>query len=231
MQSPTALLRKAPKWSIYAGGGVILGGVALKLYRNKTTSDSDPGNSSQAADTTTIGTPAYGAASGSPGPIISPVIIPSADTVDQSGTGLGALQELYLGGVSDFTNQMGLLMAQILGQQQELTGTLAGSVTGIAGTVSDLAAAAGAGGPPAPIGTAASPVVTAVAPPAAAPVAAPPPAFTITYKNVTKDNGLSGSKRVAWCTRQTIHHYPHGRPGDGKVDVVVDENKIKNGAC
>jgi hypothetical protein len=177
MPGLTATLKKAPRWSLYVGGGVVLGGLALKLYSNRTTSTSaDTGNASTASDPAVMGgTGVYGP-SGSPGPIISPVILPSAGGVDQSGTGLGDLQALYLSGTTGLYDAYSLLLSQLLGQNADLSQGLSDAGLGAIGTVSQIALTAGAGSAPQPLLSNPTPVVAAIVPPAPPAAAATPPA-------------------------------------------------------
>lgn len=223
MDNPVNIVKRAPKWAIYATGGVVAGGLALRLYKNRTTADG--ATPATGTDATQIGAGAvYGPSSGAPGPIVPPTIIDNS-AVDQSGTGLGALQQLYLGGVQGVFDAGQALVYGLFGQNQQILdqqGALLGNATN---TISQIALTAGAGAPPQPIAVAPTPVVAYVPPPAPAPVAQAPQAFRVEYENRTRDNGLSGTRRVAWCNRVTIHRYPDGR------GVVVDETKIRNGAC
>lgn len=224
MDSPVGIVKRAPKWAIYATGGVVAGGLALRLYKNRTTADGAT-PAAGTTDATQIGAgPVYGPSSGAPGPIVPPTIIDNS-AVDQSGTGLGMLQQLYTGGVQGVFDASQSLIYGLFGQSQQILDQQAALLNSSTNTVQQIALTAGAGAPPQPASIAPTPVVAYVPPPAPAPVAPAPQAFRVEYENRTRDNGLSGTRRVAWCNRVTIHRYPDGR------GVVVDEQKIHNGAC
>lgn len=177
MNSPVALIKRAPKWSLYTAGGVVVGGFALRMYKNRTTSTGDvPADTT--TDATQIGSgPAYGTPSSAPGIIVPPIVLGS-QSIDQSGTGLGALQDLFMSGTqglfdaySTILGQTSANWSQSAAQQGQLLDTTVGSISALA--------VAGAGAAPQPAAVNPTPVYTPVyvpAPQVATPAPYVPPA-------------------------------------------------------
>ena len=214
--SITDTIKRAPRWAWITVAGVGIGAGAIRLWQNR----ANPADSTS-TDTVAPGDSEYVGSAGSPMPgiVVPPVIIGGTD---QGAPGLDALQELYFSGVGTliqgFQGLYGPVAESMLSQYER-------SQTAIV----DLAMAGGA-----PQRIAETPVVTAPVPaalPAGCPAGYPTPAgnggcYKTDYDNRTRDNGKSGSARAVWCNRVTIHRYSDGRP-----PVVVNETKIKNGAC
>lgn len=76
----TDSIKKAPRWAWYTAGGVAVGAGAIRLYKNRTTSDGTTPSESDAA--TAIGGDPYAASGGG----ASPTLVPS---VIVTGTGNG----------------------------------------------------------------------------------------------------------------------------------------------
>jgi hypothetical protein len=205
-------LSQIPRKTWIIAVGIAGGATAIMVWRNRDAEPTEP-----VATVVDDELPGYGGVSTVPGgtsPLISPVIIPGTGDPDAGG---GALSELYIGALSGFLESQAAAgqiaqttMAQLLLDQSAA-----------------LAAVASAGGSPAgqqPVASTATPEAPTSAP--IIPKPPPPaPAFKVEYRNKTKDNGLSGTKRKVWCVRQKIHRYPDGR------GVVVSEDKLYDGAC
>lgn len=189
MQSPTALIKRAPRWSLYVGGGVILGGFALRMYRNRTTADGTSAATATTPDAQTVGSgPAYGVSSASPGVIVPPVIVNSG-TADQSGTGLGQLQDTYFGGLHTLLDTFGGITGGLFGQNAQLVDAQTGLLNTSVGTLSTIALNAGAGSAPQPVASNPTPVVAFVPVPVSAPVATPAPAAPVAAPSQPRCSG------------------------------------------
>lgn len=132
-------VKRAPKWAWWTVAGVGVGVGALKLWGNRTTADGDtPADTGATVDE--MGNPTYGPSGGSTGVIVPPVIIPN-DTSDQSGTGLGDLQALYLSGVATTIGQMTEGYQMVLGKSMEVTDQSMGITDQVGGLLSQTVGA------------------------------------------------------------------------------------------
>jgi hypothetical protein len=168
----TNAIKHAPKWSYYAGGGVIVGVVSLRLWKHRTTSTGEtPAAGSDSGGLSDLGAPSVAGTGGSgPGYVIPPVIAPSAP-VDQSGTGLTELQQLYFTGVEDLLHTVPDVYQQVWGPIQQNDQALVNAA---------ISSIANGGSAPQPVQQNPTPVAVAQpaapAAPAATPVTAAPPA-------------------------------------------------------
>lgn len=213
MQSPAELIKRAPRWSLYVGGGVVVGGFALRMYRNRTTSDgSSPDANTTPGAQTVGGGPAYGVSSAAPGVIVPPVIIDSG-AADQSGTGLGALQDTYFGGISALLGTFTDITGGLFGQSAQVIDAQTGILNTSVGTLSTIALNAGAGAAPQPVAINPTPVVAAVPTPTAAPIVAPRPAAPVNPCAGTgyPFQGPHGCYKVGCKGGKRAHLYKNGQ--------------------
>lgn len=225
-------VKHAPRWAWITAGGVGIGAGAVKLYRNRAVGDTPPDAPGTVVDGGGTGT-ALAPASGYPGVVVPPVIIGN-QTPDQN-QGVGVLQDLYVGAISDVVSGWGGLVQQLIGGQQDTQNQMWDFLKGQQGILTDqlqsqsstIAAIASAGGAPGQAISNPSPIVISapIAPPPPTPAPAPPVQPKVRVENRTRDNGRTGAARRVWCNRVHIHDWPDGR------SVVVSEDKIHDGAC
>lgn len=224
----TDALKRAPKWAWYSAAGIVGGGAAIKLWKNRA-KEPDTGDTTEEMTQGDYGGEYIGDAGSMPSPVatVTPSVVitqgggenanpfdptPYLDFIREGGQSVLTAYDSVYKPVSD-TNQM------IVGG---LTGLLGSSMAGTNDRA--LAQIANAGSPPAP--AIQNPTPQQIAAPVKAAPAAPAKApFKTVYENRTRDNGKSGAARLVWCEKVEIHQYPDGRR------VVVDGVKIKGGKC
>ncbi|HVI79883.1 MAG TPA: hypothetical protein VM715_17305 [Candidatus Acidoferrum sp.] len=153
---PKGVIRRAPKWAWFTVGGVVIGVVVIKFWRDRATDAS----ASVEVGTTQGESPTSYGGSGSGGLIVPPVIIspPASDP----NIGVPALQDAFIQSLTD--------MAQ---GWRDIYGPIADIIPGLIPTPQDYLSIMQGGGNPnatAPV------VVTTPAPPASTQAPAPAPA-------------------------------------------------------
>lgn len=141
---PKGIIRRAPKWAWFTVGGIVIGVVVIKFWRDRAT------DATASAEVATVdGQPTTGTPGASPGVIVPPVIIaPPGDNQ------FGGMAEV-LGLIGDLGSTWG-----------EIYGPIANLIPGLIPTPDDYINMINGGGNP----TSGSPiVVTTPAPPQAAP--------------------------------------------------------------
>jgi hypothetical protein len=107
-------VKRAPKWAWYTAGGVAVGGIGLRLWKNRQTPADTTAADQTATDPTDPNGYSYGAG-GVSGVIVPPVIVGSNDG---SGEASGLLSSV-LGGVSDLTGLVLGSVETLIGPTQE----------------------------------------------------------------------------------------------------------------
>lgn len=215
----TKLPGKVPKWGLYAGAGVVAGGIMLVVSKKKAASGATTGMAQTADVQGTPTTSPPGA-----GLVVPQVTVVPSDNTDQGllSQGLGSLQELYMNGTQSLLQSFQGVLDPVLGQNLTITQSLldqnASISQGLFGLSSqmssqqaDMLTTMAAGPPPAP--AAQAPIVVFAPVPAAVPQAAPVPTAPSnpcsgTYPHLNETNGQCYT--VGCCGGKRCHIYKNG---------------------
>lgn len=164
-----ARIKKAPRWAWYTAGGVAVGAGAIRLWRNRTTSDGETPLEDSGAAPVEIGQqPQYGVAPGGAGSVIVPPIITNVPSTE---AGVGEGVTAGVGAVATIVDSFGAIVGGALATQSDTIQSLIGSGNQYGESI--MGFLANAGSAPAPAAQQPTPVITPT--PTAKPPAAKPP--------------------------------------------------------